>query len=112
MIVDKLNQVKALASYVPVESEDDLPCIAVGYAVAEGFRGQGLAYEILEKSLDEFFAMSRTKVTRMHIEAVVSRENIASQKVASRFISDAPDAITDSISGMPAYHYSRLVELT
>ena len=109
-LVDSNNAVKALASFVPVEPCNGSPCFGVGYAVAESFRGQGLAHEILEKSLDEFVALSKGKTPRMYIEAVVGADNFASQKVAGRFINDAPDEITDNISGLPALHYMRLIE--
>lgn len=110
-LIEDGNVVKALASFVPVDPCDDSPCFAVGYAVAKSFRGQGLAYEILEKSLDEFVGLSKGKTPRMYIEAVVGADNFASQKVAGRFINDAPDSITDQISGLPALHYMRLIEL-
>ncbi|WP_323117046.1 GNAT family N-acetyltransferase [Klebsiella quasivariicola] len=58
-LLDKNNVVKAMALLVLAEPCDDGPCFNVGYAVAESFRGQGLAYEILEKSLEEFIALSK-----------------------------------------------------
>lgn len=111
-LLDRNNVVKATASFVPVDPCDDGPCFGVGYAVAEPFRGKGLAYEILEKSLDEFIALSKGKTPRMYIETIVGVDNIASQKVSSRFINDAPDEVTDKLSGLPALHYMRFVELS
>ncbi|EKP0316785.1 GNAT family N-acetyltransferase [Aeromonas veronii] len=111
-MLDRDNVVKATALFVLLDSYGDGPCFSVGYAVAEPFRGQGVAYEILEKSLDEFIAFMKGRAPRMYIETMVSVDNIASQKVSSRFISDAPSETTDELSGLPALHYQRIVELS
>ncbi len=111
-LLDKDNVVKAMALLVRAEPCDDGPCFNVGYAVAESFRGQGLAYEILEKSLEEFIALSKGEAPRIYIDTVVGVDNIASQKVSSRFINAVPDEITDEVSGLPALHYRRVVELS
>lgn len=107
--IDACGTVKALAMFVPVEPVGQVPCVGIGYAVAEQFRGQGLAYEIVEKSISEFKMSSKQRLPEFYLEAVIGVENVASQKVANKFISNSPDAITDEWSGLPALHYMCLV---
>lgn len=107
--IDSSGTVKALAMFVPVEPVGKVPCVAIGYAVAEQFRGQGLSYEIVEKSIDEFKQSYKQRQRQFYLEAVIGIENVASQKVSNRFISNFPDDITDEVSGAPALHYICLV---
>lgn len=102
--------VKAIAVYVRVEPIDGLQCFGLGYAVAEPFRKQGLAYSIVEASIDEIRHGFRKHFPLFYIEAIVSVENQASNKVAARFLTSKPDSITDEVSGEPAFHYVRLIK--
>ena len=44
------------------------------------------------------------------MEAIVGADNKASQRVAEQFISETPVAMTDQISGLPAFQYVRRIE--
>lgn len=102
--------VKATAAYVNVEPIVGIPCFGLGYAVGEPFRKQGLAYDIVEASIDELRHGFRKHIPQFYIEAIVSVDNLASNKVASRLLTANPDSITDEVSGEPAFHYVRLID--
>lgn len=90
---------------------DGVPCFDVGYAVAEGFRGQGIATAIVEGAIAEMrHGYGRAGIKTFYIEAVVGAHNIASQHVSSKTISSNPAAVTDELSGQPAYHYLKKIE--
>ena len=102
--------VKALAIYIFEQRIDGVPCFEVGYAVAESFRRQGIASEVLEKSIAEMRNGFGRYGKAFYIQAVVGASNVPSQKVAARILSPQPEAITDTVSGLPAFAYLRLVE--
>lgn len=103
----------SIAMFVPGEPFKGLPCFNVGYAVIEEYRGNGLAKEILEKSINELKnGFGRTHIKRFYIEAMVSIKNKASQAVAAKSISENPEECTDSVSGQPAISYIRLIDTT
>lgn len=110
-LIDSNSVVKALVLFAREKPVGGSLCFAIGYAVAEPFRRQGLAHEIVEKALAELSIFFKGQTPRMYINAVVGVDNAASQKVAARFINDEPDSITDEISGLPAFHYMRLIQL-
>jgi hypothetical protein len=109
-LIDSDNVVKAMVLFSRVGNVKNTPCFAMGYAVAEQFRRQGLALEIVEKAIAEFSTYLKEKTSQLYINAVVGVENIASQKVAGRILSDTPTAITDEVSGLPALYYLRLFQ--
>jgi hypothetical protein len=45
-----------------------------------------------------------------YIEAIVGADNKSSQRIAGLLISDKPVAVTDQISGLPAFQYVRKIE--
>jgi GNAT superfamily N-acetyltransferase len=91
---------------------DGQPCFNIGYAVAEAFRGRGLAKSTLVAALDELAnGLTGARIPSIHVEAVISPENIISQRVASVIFDEAPTSITDSESGLPALHYIRRIDL-
>jgi hypothetical protein len=45
-----------------------------------------------------------------YVEAIVGADNKSSQRVAEQVISDMPVAMTDQISGLPAFQYVRKIE--
>lgn len=105
------GKVKATVVGVVVEPIEGIPCVALGYAVAEQYRGQGLAKDILEKSIDELTFGFKQHMDKLYIESIVGVDNIASQKLSARYISSNPDKITDEHSGLPALHYFKLLIL-
>ncbi|CAI1091065.1 Uncharacterised protein [Serratia fonticola] len=101
--------VKGIVIYVFADPLEGVHCFGIGYAVAEKFRNQGIAQEIIEKSIDEMKFGFKEKIPKFYIEAIVGASNVASQKVASKIVSKAPATITDQYSGEPAYQYIRLI---
>ncbi|HGL5836871.1 TPA: GNAT family N-acetyltransferase [Serratia marcescens] len=101
---------KGIVIYVAAPSLDGIRCLSIGYAVAEQFRNQGVAKEIIEKSLEQLSFTFKGKIPRFYVEAIIDKTNIASRKVALKVLSDSPTPITEKISNKPAYRYVRLVE--
>ncbi|AXK38523.1 N-acetyltransferase [Crenobacter cavernae] len=103
------DTVKAIVVYVHSGYHNRIPCFQVGYAVAEPFRNQGIAKDVLEKSIEEM----RWDLGRhgpFYIEAVVGVSNVASQKVAAMVISATHESIIDHTAGQPALSYMHLIE--
>ncbi|WP_351123587.1 hypothetical protein [Shewanella sp. T24-MNA-CIBAN-0130] len=75
------------------------------------YRRQNLATEIVQKSIDEVKAeFQRKGISSFYVEAVVGIDNLASQKLANKLLSDKFEEITDDVSGENAYHYFCLVQ--
>lgn len=105
------NIIKAFATFVIVDSINDLPTFSLGYAVPEKFRGSGLATDIVEKSINEVKAeFKRNGISGFYIEAVVGVQNLASQKISKKILASEFEEIIDSLSGEKAYYYLRLVQ--
>lgn len=45
-----------------------------------------------------------------YVEAIVGADNKPSQRVAEQVISNTPVAVTDKLSGLPAFQYIRKIE--
>ena len=104
--------VLAFANFVTGGFEKGLPVFQVGVAVPESERGKGRAKHIVAAGIAELkHGLSRARPgSEFYVEAVIGLDNIASQCVAAAVISsDAPEPITDSVSGLPALHYMRKV---
>lgn len=82
-----------------------------GYATAEQFRNHGFATEIVKASMEELHRGISQHLPEpgFYVEAIVGMENLASQKVAARTLTDMPKTIVDGISGLPALHYIKQV---
>ena len=85
------------------------PCFAIGYAVPEACRNQGRAKEIVRAALAEMQGAFRNLHPEFYVVAIVGADNKFSQRVAEQTISNAPVALTDEISGLPALKYVRKV---
>lgn len=104
------GRVKALAMFVSVDQIDGVACFQIGYAVPEAYRGRGWATEILHQGLDELtHGLVRHGAKQFYVEAVVGISNVASIRVATKFLSDSRVPTTDSVSGEPALAFTRLV---
>lgn len=101
--------VKATIVYVMNGSSDGKPYFQVGYAVAENFRNQGVAQKALQMSIDEMTAGFGRLIPSFFIEAVVSKSNTASLRIAQKIIGGQPDEITDKNSCEAALRYTMLV---
>jgi len=86
------------------------PCFAIGYAVPEAYRNQGRAKEIVKAALAEMQGAFRRVYPEFYVVAIVGADNRFSQRVAELTISNAPVAVTDKISGLPAFKYVRKIE--
>jgi hypothetical protein len=49
-------------------------------------------------------------IPAFYVEAIVGADNSASRRVAEQLISTTPEAMTDGLSGLPAFRYIRLIE--
>ncbi len=102
----------ALVMFAQNGTQDGDPVFNVGYAVADAFRGQGLAKATLVAALAELAdGMGAAGIPCLHVEAVVDVDHAVSQRVAKTIFNDAPIRIIDSISGLPALHFTRKIAL-
>jgi len=105
------GRVKSIAIFVHHEPINGVPCFNLGYAVPEAYRNRGWAGLIIEQGIQELRrGLGRHGAKSFYVEAVVGTDNLASQRVASKIISDAPVAGIDSESGVPILQYTRLIE--
>jgi hypothetical protein len=105
------NIIKSFATYVFVSAKNKMPCVNIGYAVPPEYRQQGLATEIVEKSLNEVKAeFLQNGISSFYVEAVIGINNVASQKLAVKLLSDEYQEIIDDVSGERANFYSCLVQ--
>jgi predicted GNAT family acetyltransferase len=101
--------VKATAIYVMNGRSGGKPYFQVGYAVAENFRGQGIAQKVLQLSISEITAGFKKLIPSFYIEAVVSKTNLPSLHIAQKVIGGSPEEITDQESGESALRFTMLV---
>lgn len=105
------GRVKSIAIFVYHEPINGVPCFNLGYAVPEAYRNRGLASLIIEQGIQELRrGLGRHGAKSFYVEAVVGTDNLASQRAASKTISDSPVAGTDFESEEPILQYTRLVE--
>lgn len=91
---------------------DGDPCMAIGYAVPGEYRKQGRAKKIAESAIQEMkHGLARHGHKVFWVEAIIDEDNIASQRVAEKVISDQPTKMIDDISKKPALRYLRKVEI-
>lgn len=104
------GRVKAIALFVDNGSIDGIPCFNVGYAVPEAYRRRGWGRQIIEAGIQEMqYGLGRNGVKQFYVEAVVGKDNIASQQLAKQVFSDSPTEGTDEESGEPVLSYLRLI---
>jgi GNAT superfamily N-acetyltransferase len=103
------EKIQALVIFATAEPIEGVPCFGVGYAVDESQRNRGLATRALEHAIDEFRSGVRPHMPKFYLEAVIGADNHASQRVASRMLCETPKACIDSVSGLPALAYTRLI---
>jgi RimJ/RimL family protein N-acetyltransferase len=105
------STVTALVMFVPEEYINGIPCAGIGYAVPQGYRGQGRAKEIIRAGIaDMQYGLSLQGIPTFYVEAIVGADNSASRRVAEQLISTTPDSMTDDLSGLPAFRYIRMIE--
>lgn len=98
--------VTALVMLALGEPLKDGPCFELGYAVPEHLRGQGRAQSAVRAALAEIkHGFGRAGAKPFNVQAIVGRDNLASQRVAIAALSPAPEDCTDSVSGLPALRF-------
>ena len=106
----KAKTVTAMVMFVAQRPEEGKPYFAVGYAVPKRFQKQGRAKDILVAALADMQAgLARNGIPEFYIEAIVGADNVASRKIAEQVISDEPEAVTEGLSGLPAFKYVRRI---
>lgn len=102
--------VTALVMFALSEPIKGATCFGIGYAVPEAYRNQGRAKEVISASISELQHGLGQKLPRFYVEAIVGADNKSSQRVAEQVISNTPIAVTDKLSGLPAFQYVRKIE--
>lgn len=106
----KGTTVTAMVIFAAQPPENGKPYFAVGYAVPKKFQKQGRAKEILVAAIADMQAgLARNGMPEFYIEAIVGADNMASRKIAEQIISNEPAAITEKLSGLPAFKYVRKI---
>lgn len=106
----KGKTVTAMVIFAAQPPEDGKPYFAVGYAVPKKFQNQGRAKDILVAAIADMRAgLLRNGIPEFYIEAIVGADNVTSRKVAEHIISHEPEAITEKLSGLPAFKYVRRI---
>lgn len=104
------EKLTALVMFVQDGVEEGYSVFSIGYAVAEDHRGRGLAKSTLTTALAELSTgLAGAGIHMIHVEAVISPENLASQAVARAIFDAAPASIIDSLSREPALLYNRKI---
>lgn len=102
------KKVVALVIFTMAEQIDGVPCFGLGYAVPEDERGRGLAADLVTAAIAELrHGLRRNGLADFWVEAVVGRDNIASQKVAAAILGGPGQESADAISGEPVYVFAR-----
>jgi hypothetical protein len=101
----------ALVMLVENGSIEGKPCFQIGYAVPEAYRNHGRAKGAVKAAIADLqYELSRVMVSEFYVEAFVPTDNTASLGVAGAAISTSPVAVTDRVSGLPAFRYVRKIE--
>jgi len=102
------NRPVAIAMCVANGVIDGHPCFNLGYAVDAAYRSAGFGSEVTRKGLNELsHGFRRAGLKHLHVEAIVSPQNVPSTKIASKLISSHPSPCKDELSGQDALHYLR-----
>lgn len=105
--------ITALAIMAMVGIRNREPTFQLGIAVAEDYRRQGRAKKLLAAALNELrHGSAHSNVPVIHVEAVVSQDNTASNALMPIIFDETPRPITDSVSGEPALYYRQRFALT
>jgi predicted acetyltransferase len=102
--------VTAIVIFAACGTIDGSPCFGIGYAVPEAYRNQGRAKEAVRAALVEMQHGFGRIFPVFYVEAIVGADNKVSQRVAEETISYTSTAVTDQVSGLPAFQYVRKIE--
>ncbi|HEX7115273.1 MAG TPA: hypothetical protein VF193_09080 [Steroidobacter sp.] len=105
------SEVQAVALFFHNGFINNIPCFQTGYAVVEAMRRRGMASQLVAMGIEEMrTGLRRNGVQEFYVEAVVGLDNTASNNLARRLLSEAPERITDQLSGEPALRYVKLIQ--
>ncbi|WP_186130643.1 GNAT family N-acetyltransferase [Burkholderia gladioli] len=100
--------VKATVVFAYADPYEGELCFGVGYAVAEKFRGQGIATDMLDRCINDF--RQGMKMPAFYVEAIVDATNLASRRVCEKVLSTDAEPMIEELSGKPAFRYFKRVE--
>jgi len=105
-LVDENNGVKAMVIMAIAEPLNGKPCFAIGYAVPDKHRNKGYAKKAVSATLKEFKSgMKNAGIRDFYVEAIVGKDNDASNAVSLSAISSQRTEVIDSLSKTPCYRY-------
>lgn len=103
--------VVALVQFIPCDPIEGEPCFNVGWAVAEAYRRQGRAYGAVVAAIKEMQnGFNRAGMKSFWVEAIVGEDNVASQRLAEKVLSEPVKKASDSYSGDPIIQYLRRID--
>lgn len=100
--------ITAIAIIASAEVVGDVPCLQIGYAVHEDYRGKGRAKALVKSAIAEF-KNGFAGYPPIYLEAVIAKSNVSSKKVAETAFTSTAEEITDVFSGVPALLYRDLI---
>ncbi len=105
------HTVVALVQFIPCDPVEGEPCFNVGWAVAEAYRGQGRGRGAVSAAIKEMqHGFNRAGIKAFWVEAIVGEDNVASQRLAEKVLSEQVKKATDSYSGDPIVQYLRRID--
>ena len=105
------HTVVALVQFIPCDPVEGEPCFNVGWAVAETYRGQGWAHGAVVAAIKEMQnGFNRAGMNVFWVEAIVGEDNVASQRLAEKVLSEPVKKASDSYSGDPIVQYLRRID--
>ena len=105
----KDSNVHAIALFTMTEPIEGTPCFQMGWATLESERGLGYATGVAKKGIEELaHGLRRHGITKFYLEAIISRTNEPSIRLATKLLSGSPKECTDSISSEPALQFIKL----
>ena len=106
-MTDDKRTVKAFCSCVKNGFHDGHPCISIGYAVPEQYRNRGYGTAIVKEAVNDLLSQAyKGGIPHLVIDCVVSKENLASQRVTEKALQVIRESIIDAESGQPAFQYT------
>ena len=104
------DQITAMAILVDAKPVDGEICFSLAYATPKKHRNLGLATATSIAAIEELsHGLSKHGIKSIHVEAVIGKDNIASQHVAMKVLTPFGEDATDSHSGDAAVHYIRRI---
>lgn len=104
------REVHALAIFGEEEPFEGINRYSIGYAVSEKNRGNGLAFEAVNKGIEELKNHYRLLGFKsFYIEALIDEENTHSLKVAEKLFTTLATSVPDEETGTPALLFYKII---